>query len=162
MITNRPIFIASEETKQVQAALAKLAIGECITWNELCSVAKGNIKKARGCLSTARVALVKDGMVYASVRGIGYKRLDDSEIVQNEGMTTGRIKRTVKRSLQRLTTVKPDNLTPIQRTDYSVTSATLGALALCSDNKFRSSVTQTVISNGSTDAASSLRLFCKE
>jgi len=158
----RPIFLASEETKQIQAKLESLQVGEIATWQQLAELTGGSSDKVRASLITARHTLLKEKqMVFCSVRGVGYKRINDSEILQNEGMTSGRIKRAVKRSLKRLAVIKPDTLEPQDKTTYAVTSATLGALALCAGSKFENSVKQRVLGNGSSDPAESLKLFLK-
>lgn len=160
--TNRPIFLASEETKRIQALLESLQIGEIATWQQLSEAAGGDMDKSRSCITTARSVLLREKqMVFCSVRGVGFKRVNDSEIVQNEGMTSTRIKRAVSRSLKRLAVVKPDNLPPQERMNYSVTSATLGAISLCSAEKFKNSVTQRVLAGGTSDPAESLKLFVK-
>lgn len=162
-LSQRPIFIASDETKQVQAVLDKLEVGSIATWQQLTDAAGSNVQKMRGCTITARSALLKESQkVFAAVRGVGLQRLNDSDVVKHEGMTTGAIKRKVNASLKRLATVKPDKLAVLDRQQYNVTSSTLGAISLCTSTASRNKLVQKAISNGNMDAAESLMLFAKK
>ena len=159
---NRPIFLASEETKKVIAKLESTTIGQIIPWNELSAAVGGDVQKARACIVTARKNLLNDKqMVFAAVRGVGLKRIANADVVRNEGMVSSRIRCQVKRSMKRLSTVDPASLEGSDKTDYAVTSATLGAISLCTSKKFEGVANQLAISNGNLAPEETLKLFLK-
>lgn len=161
--TNRPIFLASDETKKVQALLETKAIGEITPWLEINDAAGGNQQKARGALVTARKHLLTERqMVFCAVRGVGLKRIADADVVKNEGMTSLRIGRQARASMKRLATVAPDRLKQQDKLAYSTVSASIGAVALCTSAPFRQSATQIAIANGNTPPAEVLKLFLRD
>lgn len=95
------------------------------------------------------------------MRGVGFKRLLDGEIIKQEGTTHRKVSRTVNRSLKRLATVKADALENGTRQEYATTCAVLGALKLCTQPSAVSKVKQLVIGNNKADGAEALRLFAK-
>lgn len=160
---NRPIFLASDETKKVQARLESVDIDDIVTWEELSNIVGGNIQKTRGCLFTARKNLLNEKqMVFASIRGVGLKRIANADIVKNETMTARKIRKQARNSLKRLSIVDPNNLKGTEKTDYLVASATIGAISLCTSEKFSNISSQRAISNGSIASKEALKLFLAE
>ena len=94
-------------------------------------------------------------------RSVGLKRIANADVVRNEGMVSSRIRCQVKRSMKRLSTVDPASLEGSDKTDYVVTSATLGAISLCTSKKFEGAANQLAISNGNLAPEETLKLFIK-
>lgn len=81
MSTKQSIPEVSATTRLLHARLAKAAIGEIILYPELSAIAKMDIQKNRGFLSSARRMVMRtEGFVFGAVSGVGLKRLDDSGI----------------------------------------------------------------------------------
>jgi len=159
-LTNRPCFKAGKETEAATALLMNLEIGQVATWEQLSAVMGVCATDHRSSVATARKTLLNEHqMVFASVPGVGFQRLDDSAIVENEQSTTGKVRRTIRNSLRRLSTVKPEALSPEQKMRHGITAATLGAVALCVRPSSISKVQQRLTGGGEVDSASVLKLF---
>lgn len=162
-LTNRPIFKASEETERLINLFRAMQPGQVVTWLEMQDAAKLDDRaKLRACISTARKHLLNDDQrCLAAVRGIGLKMLNHSEIVTQEGTTTRKVRRAVKASMRRLSTVKPDDLGQQEAAQYRMTSAALGAIALCVKPSSLDKVRQITLGNGQVDGKGVLALFGK-
>jgi hypothetical protein len=162
-ITNRPVFKPSQETERVINALKAVDIGGLATWSSLKALAgTASDQKFKGCIITARKHLLnEDKAVFAAIRGIGLKRLDNIEVVQQEGTTAIKVRRAVSKSLRRLSTVDPENLDSGSKTQYRATSAALGAIGLCVKPSTLGKVRQLAIDNGKVEANNVLELFRK-
>jgi hypothetical protein len=74
--------------------------------------------------------LLKDtGMVFANVRKVGFKRLDDAEIVSEGGRATTLIRRRAKRAIERQSKADFNKLTREQQGRYTAQVSVLAATA---------------------------------
>lgn len=162
-ITDRPIFKPSAETERIINRLKKMEAGDILTWIEMHEVSQLKDRdKLRGCIVTARKHLLsEDQACFAAVRGVGLKRLPAGEVVEQEGTTASKVRRTVKASLRRLSTVNPDQLPQQGAQQHRMTSAALGAIALCVKPSNLDKVKQVTLGNGRIDGAGALALFQK-
>jgi hypothetical protein len=162
-ISKRPVFKPSAETEKVINHMRQTQVGEVITWQTLHALAStANRQKLTGCLTTARKHLLnEDKAVFAAVRGVGLKRLDNVEVVQQEGTTAIKVRRAVSKSMRRLSTVDPEGLDNGSKLQYRATSAALGAIHLCVKPSTLGKVKQLVIDNGKIEAGNVLDLFRK-
>jgi hypothetical protein len=162
-ITDRPIFKPSAETEKLINRLKKMEACEILTWMEMHEVAGlADRAKLRGCLVTARKHLLsEDQACFAAIKGIGLKRLPPGEVVDQEGTTASKVRRTVKASLRRLSTVNPDELPQQGAQQHRITSASLGAIALCVKPSNIDKVKQVFLGNGRVDGSGALALFQK-
>jgi diketogulonate reductase-like aldo/keto reductase len=160
-ITDRPVFVKTRETEAAIKAMRKSKTGETITWLQLSEAIGSNAQDHRSSIQTARKELLKDGIVFAAVKGVGYKRLDDTGIVDNESCVGQRIASTAKRSIRRLSIVRPEKLDPDSRVKYSVASAVAGAIAACASRPKRLMIEQAVIAKGggNLEIGDTLKLF---
>ena len=162
-LTDRPIFKPSAETERIINRLKKMEAGDILTWMEMHEVAKVKERdKLRGCLATARKHLLsEDQACFAAIKGVGLKRLPPGEVVEQEGTTASKVRRTVKASLRRLSTVNPDDLPQQGAQQHRMTSASLGAIALCVKPSNLDKVKQVFLGNGRIDGSGALALFQK-
>jgi len=159
-LTNRPSFLTSKETEAAQALLSKASIGDVITWEQLSAAMQCNAQDHRACVETARKTLITESqMIFGSVRSIGLKRLNDSEVVTQEQATPAKVRRKVKASMRRLATVNPAELPEADRQQYTFTSSALGAIALCVKPSSLAKVQQSTLTNGKLDPVKTLELF---
>ena len=163
--TDRPIFKASGETEKLIQRLKNSTPGEVITWAEMhlvTGIPELDKPKLRSALTTARRHLLnEDQACFAAVLSVGIKRLPAGEVVAQESTTAVKVRRTVKASMRRLSTVNPESLPPQQATQHRMTSAALGAIALCVKPSSLSKVQQATIMNGAIDSKAALELFTK-
>jgi hypothetical protein len=161
-ISNRPMFKPSAETERLITALRQMGVNDVITYEEMRAVTGTDCQAERGHIVTARKHLLADDQrVFATIPRIGLKRLNDGDIVEQEGTTSIKVRRVVRGSMKRLATVNPESLHPLEAQRYRATSASLGAIALCVTPANIAKVTQVAINNGSADAKSTLSLFAK-
>lgn len=161
-VVTRPVFLRTKETESAIKAMREVAIGDTITWNAITLAIGSDATAHRGSIQTARRELQKEGILFASVPGVGYKRLDDSGIVHSEADASARLTRSAKRSLKRLSVVKPENLHPLDRTQYAVTTAVAGAIALCGGRQKRALIEQAVTDKGGAlEIGETMKLFQK-
>lgn len=161
-VSNRPIFKPSAETEKLLARMRTMEVGDVLTYEDMRETAGVDCQAERTHLQTARRHLLnEDQRVFANVRCVGIKRLDDAEIVEQESTTAIKVRRTVRGSMRRLSTVNPEKLPPLEAQRYRTTSASLGAIALCVTPASLGKVQQLVIKNGQADAKSTLALFGK-
>lgn len=113
-------------------------------------------------LNAARKSLLDEQRAFSCVMGIGLKRLNDSEIVEQERSTIGTVRRTVKRSMRRLSVVNYDTLPPADQTVHRVTSATLGAIGLCVSKPSQLKLEQKARKSDALQVGEALKLFSKE
>jgi hypothetical protein len=101
-----PSFRMSADARLLYQDLRTVPVGETISHKQLEQIVSRPLEKIRGALSTAfRRALRDDGIVFASIRGVGYVRCDDVAIVDQASADTSRIRRSAKRALERLAKV---------------------------------------------------------
>ena len=160
-ITDRPIFKASAETEKLIHALKKMQADEVITWMQMHEITEcQNRQKVRACLVTARKHLLnEDQACFAAVMGVGIKRLRADGVVEQEGTTANKVRRTVHASMRRLSTVNPEDLEPQSASRHRMTSAALGAISLCVKPSSISKLKQATIGNGKIDGRGALALF---
>lgn len=163
-VTNRPMFIRTKETEAAIALLKKAAIGRTVTWIELEEAMECEPTEHRDSVASALRSLEREGIIYASVRGIGYLRLDNSGIVDKEVETGGRIRRAAKRSLKRLAVVDPVKLEAQERIRYAVAFGVAGAVALCASREKRNLLEQRIITEGGKrlEIGDTMKLFGKK
>jgi hypothetical protein len=155
----RPLFKPTAETEAIISKLKATPVGGVLTWLEMQSVCH-DMTRLRGCLQTARKHLLDENQaVFAAVRGIGVKRLNPSEVITQEGTTHVKIRRTVKSSLRRLSTVDPSELPKEERQSHTITAACLGAIALCVKPSSVDKVKQIANGNTNIDGKGALALF---
>lgn len=81
-------------------------------------------------ISALKHLLANDGLVYGAVRGVGIKRLNDTEIVAAGSETLPRIRRAARRGIKRLTSVQDFNaLKPDDQTKHNALVSVLGVMA---------------------------------
>lgn len=103
----KPSFEMSIDTRVVYDRLKAAAVGEVVSFNAL-SEALG--RKVEGDCSNVQSALRRliniDGVVFDNVRGTGYKRLNDIEIVGTAEREREALRRQAKKAVRRLTCVQ--------------------------------------------------------
>lgn len=79
MGNKRPAMEKTLDTLIIENRLRNAAVGDTVTYEELTTLLGRDVRKfCKSGLDTARKSLLTDGLVFANVYNVGYKRLDDS------------------------------------------------------------------------------------
>ena len=120
----------SVDTRLLYQVLVGLSPGASVTYRELSKVIGRDVQtKARHHLSGAMRKALSEGVVTESVRNEAVKRLTDAEIVSCiGGEARGRQRRIAGKAIRKLSTVKYESLSPVQRVKHNAELSQLGAL----------------------------------
>ena len=120
----------SADTALLYARLKRLAPSETASYEDLSEVIGRDVRNgARSNLGSAmRRALTNDGIVLASVRKVGVKRLDDPEIVSTGDAAISRIRRSTRRAARKLAATDFDRLGDADKISHNTFISILGAL----------------------------------
>ena len=147
-------FEKSADTKILESVLSEAKVGDMVTYEDLSrSIGRDVREFALPSLRSARHGLLKSaGMVFGVETNVGYKRLDDSEIVDSTESDRRRMKRAANRSIAKLSVVAFDRLTPEQKKKHTVSSAQMGAIAMFSGKNATKKIAEKV-NDGKTTLA---------
>ncbi len=103
----RPSFELSEDGRALYNVFVQCAVGDTVTFEELGNVIDDQVDGGDGRVQAARNRAEKnEECVFENVRGVGYKRLEDHEIVNiGEGVRKG-IRRRARKTTRRIKYVK--------------------------------------------------------
>lgn len=121
----------SADTGLLVKKFRELKVGQEITYDELSKVINRDVRSlARSnVMSAINIVRREDGIVMATVRKEGYKRLDDVSIVKTADGSINRIHRETRRALRRLECVAdPAKLDDATKVQYNARVAGLSAL----------------------------------
>ena len=138
-------FEKSADTKILESALSEAKVGDLITYEALSRAIGRDVRQfALPSLRSARHGLLKSkNMVFGVETGVGYRRLDDSQIVDSTEADRQKLKRAANRSIRKLGVVNFDNLPPEKKKQHTVAAAQMGAIAMFSSK----STTKKIASN---------------
>jgi hypothetical protein len=127
----RSIPELSIDTKLLVDRLAKVQPGETITNEQLSEVIGRDVRNgAYSCLYSARAIVQRDHqVVFGTVRGVGLKRLGNTEIVNSGRGDLDRVRRTMRRAAKKMTAVDYDALPNSERIMHNAYLSTFSALA---------------------------------
>lgn len=126
----KPDFQLNADSVALIRFLKDAQVGETITYDTLSDVIGRDITKERGALETARRNLQKElRYVFGTIRGIGIKRLEDSEIVDIGDKTQASIRRASRRTIKKLVCVDYDALPKEKQTKHNTSISMLGVVA---------------------------------
>lgn len=97
-----PRFEISTDARLLMQAMADTEVGDVVTYDTLSSIISKPVAAAYQPLRTALRRLLKDkDMVFGCVTGVGFKRLNDAEIVAEGEHAAARIRRQARRAVER-------------------------------------------------------------
>lgn len=131
MTDTKPAFEMSIDTRVIYDRLKSAAIGQTVTFDEL---SKELGRKVEGDSSNIQSALRRlvntDGIVFDNVRGLGYKRLNDVEIVNTSERDREGMRRQARKIVKRLTCVSNfDALPNDMKIKHNAALSGFGAIA---------------------------------
>lgn len=126
----RTIGETSIDTRTIYGMLEKLEVGSILPYGDLSSTLGRDVRLIPGSICTAkRMALRELSAVFMTVRGVGLKRLNNSEIALLPESTISRVRSAVRREMQRQTVVVESELTNQERVVRNSRLSMLGALS---------------------------------
>lgn len=131
-------FQASPDTIILAKRIEKSGKGETVSYSDFNALCPGRDfqGKDRHILVAAQKKVQRDlGIVTAAVKGVGIKRLLDSEIVDIPQAVNQRTARASKKAMQKVATVEYENLSEGDKRKYESGMTTLGIVALFSSPK---------------------------
>jgi hypothetical protein len=136
-------FEKSADAKILEAVLAEANVGDMVTYQTLSRAIGRDVREfALPSLRSARHGLLKSkNMVFCCETGIGYRRLDDSQIVDAAEADRKKMKRAANRSIAKLSAVDFNNLPPEKKKQHTVASAQMGAIAMFSSKSTTKRIT---------------------
>lgn len=130
-------FVKSAETIKLLALLSAANVGQVVTYEDMSAAIGRNVREfdRAAIYSARRMVQAEYRFVFATVTNVGLKRLSDNEIVELSGDDRTRIRKTVKRGLQRLAVTDYAKLDDKSRHAHLVASAQLAAAGAMVEEK---------------------------
>lgn len=149
-------------TQQVVERFLAAPVGEVVTHDELSKIVGRNTKLPEGqtMIQRARkVMLQSHQIVMASVRGEGWKKADDQEIIKIGPATIRTTRRTSNRGIARMMCANYEGLTNEEKIKHSTSMSVLGTIALMTAPQAVSRVEKRIIANNKPDPLSEARVL---
>jgi hypothetical protein len=129
-MADQPSFQMSADARLLMQHLSKVSVGQVVTYDEMSNVVSRPISGTSTSLRTALKRLMRDqGMIFGVIRGKGFKRLDDAEIVAEGGKATDIIRRRAKHAIERQSKADFGKLNREQQGRYTAQVSILAATA---------------------------------
>lgn len=122
----------SVDAQHLAKRLETVKPGEVVGYQELSALIKRDVQGvAAGILNTARKLIQREQRaVFASVRGVGLKRLDDAGIVSQGQAAVAGIHRAARRNSRKLGCAEYERLSASDRVKFNASACLLGTLEL--------------------------------
>lgn len=136
-MSDRPMFEMSADSRLLYQRLRRAAVDEVVTYTELSAEIHRPVSGATPALRTAIDAARRDDdIVFAAVRGIGMKRLNDVDIVDQSTADAVAIRRRAKRAAVKLTKVSDYSALPAgKQLEHTARLSIFAAIAEISSDK---------------------------
>lgn len=94
----KPIFSTSDETNRIVSLFSEMSIGDTLSFSRASTILGFAFKSTSSSYQSAkRIALRDNGVVIEGIRGVGFKRLDGSEMVRKGFRTQASIRKAARR-----------------------------------------------------------------
>lgn len=126
----KPNFEISVDTRLLYQELKKIKTGEDISYEVLSKAVGYQLEGANSHLQSAiRMAFTNDGMVFDNIRGTGYRRLTDEEIIDAATRDTDSLRRKSRKSAKRLASVSNfASMAPEKRIEHNARLSLFAAI----------------------------------
>lgn len=129
-INGRPTFQVSIDTKLVVDRFKQAAVGEVVSFKALSEALGRKVEGDCPNVQSALRILLNDHTVFENVRSIGYKRLNDVEIVGTAERDREALRRRAKKTVKRLSSVREfDKLPNDMKIKHNAAMSGFGAIA---------------------------------
>ncbi len=127
---NQPDFKASIDATQIAKALSAIQVGGDITHEAIAAMCGRSFDRLRGAMATALGIVQREQrMVFASVRGVGYQRLNDAQIVDTFDQSSRRIRRIAARAAKKIVCVDYEKLPNDAKVKHNTALSIIGAMS---------------------------------
>lgn len=126
---------ASAEAELLTKLLTGIEPSQLVTYAELNTAAKIDVQANRSQLDTARRRLLKDGIAFDAVMGIGLRRLNNDEIPDVAASAIKKSQRVAKKGMRTLACSDYSSLPPDLKIRHTVTATVLGLMAKSAERK---------------------------
>lgn len=106
MTDKKTLFEMSIDTRMLYDRLKKAEIGEAVTFKQMGEILGRSVDGSCSNLQSALHRLEGEGVAFANVRGEGYQRMNDIEVVNSAEHSREGIRKKAKRAIKRLTCVQ--------------------------------------------------------
>lgn len=126
----KTLFEMSIDTRMLYDRLKKAAIGDVVSFTQMTELLGRSVDGACGNVQSALHRLEGEGIAFANVRGTGYQRMNDVEVVNSAEHAREGIRRKAKRAVRRLTCVQEfDRLPNEMKVKHNAALSGFGAIA---------------------------------
>jgi hypothetical protein len=134
--TKRTIGEMSYDTRIIVEMLSKVETSAIVTYDEMTEIIDKNIHEAGVLYSAIRIIRRDYGIVFETVRKVGFKRMSDIGILNSSiSILPQRMRSLAKRESKKLACVKNDNITDEMRIKRDMSLSLIGALDVFSQTK---------------------------
>lgn len=130
MNEKKTTFEMSIDTKMLYDRLKTAAVSETVSFMQLSDLLGRKVDGASSNLQSALHRLEGEGVAFANIRGVGYQRMNDVEVVNTAETSREGIRRKAKRAVKRLTCVRDfDRLPNDLKVKHNAAISGFGAIA---------------------------------
>lgn len=123
-------FEMNIDTRVMYEHMKNRMIGETVTFRELGELIGRRVWGGTANLQSALRRLENEGLAFANVRGVGYQRMNDVEVVNTAETAREHLRRKAKRACKRLACVREfDKLENDMKIKHNAAMSGFGAIA---------------------------------
>lgn len=155
------VFEMSIDTRMLYEALKKVEIGETIRFAVLGETIGRKVSGGTPNLQSALHRLLGEGKAFANVRGVGYQRMTDVDVVNSAEREREGLRQKAKRAGKRLTCVHDFERLPNElKIKHNAALSAFGAIAACmSPARMKQVEEQVAVSRAQLPLARTLQAF---
>lgn len=163
-MTKKPDFERSIDTRLLLQRLVETKQSEVVPYTELSEAISRPVSGGTSNLQSAlRIAFNDYGMVFSPIRGVGYRRLTDGEIVEASGNDVTRIRRASKRAARKLFQSEFSRLSNEDKIKHNTHASIFGAVSAAISKKTVTAIEKAVTKAGrELPVAETLKLFAPQ
>lgn len=129
-VNRKPTFVTSMDSLIAYELLEQANIGDVVSYSNFKTALGIEVDGSSPHIQYAIKRLLKEGILFENIRGVGYKRLNDHEIVQTAARERGMLRRQAEKSVRRLTCVRDfDALPNDAKIQHNAAVSAFGAIA---------------------------------
>lgn len=155
-----PIGETSQETEAVCDVLSGMEVGALVPYAKLTEVAGGDVTgESRHIMDSARRICIREhGIVFEAVRGIGLRRMEDSQLAHLGAPMRMRVRRLARRTVSKVRCAKYDRLGNDDKTAHNTALSVAGLLVLAASDRARKKI-EARVTDGALPSRESLKVL---
>lgn len=159
----KPSFQMSADARMLLQHMAKATVGQLFSYEELSRIIARPVGGGTAALQTAMRRCLRDhDMVFGNVRGTGIQRLDDKAIVDEGTTSAERMRKSARRSFERLSKADFSSLPREYQARFSAHTSVMATIAHMTGAKQIARIEKEIpTGRPELPVAETLRLFAK-